>query len=152
MMPVPSRWAAAPLLALFLTGCSLLGTDEEPGTPLTPDQIDFSFLLESVEAGDRAVLLLLNRSEEPIVYDLCGTALETLTPEGWQETEATRPVETVCTADLKVLAAGRAVQYAWGPFREALPPGDYRFATDVRGRSESMPLPIVTTEFRVPAR
>jgi hypothetical protein len=80
----------------------------------------------SAAAGDSVELTLDNGTAGPIGYNLCTSALERQTADGWQVV----PVDITCTMELRGLEPGREAS-----FRTALPtaltPGQYRYVTNI---------------------
>ena len=144
------RAGLALVLAVLLAGCSLFDAAEETEPTFSTEQIQFSYLLTSAEAGDSATMQLVNGSTTSINYNLCHTDLQVLVEEAWQRVATARPEDTICMDHQIVLAAGTGTMYVWGPFRAALAPGRYRFVTTIEHRSVRTEIP--SNEFLVPDR
>ena len=70
-------------------------------------------------------LVLTNRSEEPVGYNLCPSALERRSGAGWEPVPSNR----ICTMELRTLKPGERIEYAIR--LPATAAGEYRYRTHV---------------------
>lgn len=106
-------------LIVALAGC---GPALQSGGPVE----NVSLSAAPTAARDSIVLTLRNQSSQRVGYNLCTTAVEQRTTDGWQNL----PTDRVCTMELRTLEPGSDAT-----FTTTLPAGagngDYRFVTGV---------------------
>lgn len=112
------------IVSLILAGCSQLPT--EPGR--TGDVVQGgSIELQAERTSPATILLTLrNDSGSTIGYNLCTTSMERRSGNSWNVV----PSDGACTMELRTLGSGNSATYT----REipgGLPPGEYRFVTQV---------------------
>jgi hypothetical protein len=128
------------LLAPILLSCSA-------PIPATPAAAAAAVRL-TVEPHDEDspgyLLTLENLSRRPLGYNLCASALERQTDEGW----VTVPPAAVCTMELRALAPGGTdslIHYRAQP----LEPGIYRFTTTIERPLGDKPAALSTESFAI---
>lgn len=142
------RTAVILLLLLAANACQLAG-------PLAPsgsrDDGGASDRVLSTErstyvAGTQAVILLTNRFEYSVGYNLCFSVLERRVNGQWITAESQR--ERVCTAELRLLAPGKTDSYTFR-LDPGLPAGEYRFRTTLENMSSGARAAVVSNSFTV---
>lgn len=134
---------AIPVLStiLFLVGCA---PGNAPGEPTGTAELRVD--PESVEPGGEVLLTLVNRSDDPMGYNLCVAVLERREGGEWVEWPE-RPTE-VCTMELRILDPEES-----GSFRHTLPgrvpAGEYRFRTGVEAPLGEDRVEVASEIFRV---
>jgi hypothetical protein len=114
-----------PLLAfsLLLVGCQVFGADYS-----TSSDPDASMLRAEVASRANLVTLtLVNDTDEPLGYNLCGPRLVSLDTERDYYDPA-----VACLAVLLVLPPGETASHSFGYDASWLPPGRYRVETTVQ--------------------
>ena len=121
-----TRFVLAAAAILLVTACtSPLGTPrdrvalEDRVAALIPTK-------ESFISGERAEVVLLNRSEEHVGYGACEPRLERRTRSGWA---LIGPKNVICIAIMYVLPPGGSTEFAMETSN--LEAGTYRFRMEV---------------------
>ena len=111
------------IACLILAACTQLPT--EPQTAEAREESPLQLHAQRT-AESTIVLTLRNESPATVGYNLCSSTLERRTGGSWK----TVPEEIVCTRELRTLAQGASATFD-RHVRPALPPGEYRFVTQV---------------------
>jgi hypothetical protein len=136
------RYCLALALLLF-SGCSLL--DEN-----APSDIDFEVERAAYEAGDAVELVLLNRTEGEVGYNLSCSALERRVGMKWINAYAGSEDGRICLTYLQLLAADTAALYDY-PLESWFPSGRYRFKTSVEDTRTGERYALTSPTFKIAA-
>lgn len=120
-----------PLTALLALGCSSSATDPAPDdrrdAPLHgADGIVWEAQRSTYRRGDTATIVLRNRTDQQLGYNLCFSARELRTGASWTRFSPLR----ICTMELRILAPG-AETFLKEPITAEWQPGEYRMVTSV---------------------
>jgi hypothetical protein len=99
-----------------------------------------------VRAGDEVILTLVNRSGDPVGYNLCVAVLDERRADEWVE-RPERPTE-FCTMELRVLPPEESATYRHTVPAE-LPSGEYRFRTGVESPLGEGRVEVGSSPFRI---
>jgi hypothetical protein len=120
---IERRWILVGLL-ITCTGC-----DEVVGLGL---DVRFEVQETSYARGDAIRATLANHSPDPVIYNLCGTALDRWNGSDWAELDPSLPsASNVCAAVAYGLVPGQIVLYT-DQLPADIAPGSYRLRTSVR--------------------
>lgn len=122
-------------LVALAAGCR---TAPPPGLSFTTDEASYV-------PGDEAQLQLVNGTDQTLGYNLCFSDLQRQAGGEWQ---IVADPETACTTIQRGLAPGDSATFAKTIMPE-VPPGTYRYRTDVEFQDDERQEEAVTDAFRV---
>lgn len=131
------------LVLLLFSGCGLL--DEN-----VPSDIDFDLARAAYKAGDAAELVLLNRTDGEVGYNLSCSALERRAGIKWVNAYAGSDDERICLTYLALLAADTAALYDY-PLESWFPSGNYRFKTEIENMDTGERFTLTSPVFKIAA-
>jgi len=116
------RYAVTATVLVLAAGCAPPAAAPPNGAGGAP--LELNVQPQPARPGQEVELTLVNRSAQPVGYNLCPSVLQRQVGGQWQA--STMAFTEVCTMELRVLEPG-----ARGSFRHPLPsglePGTYRF-------------------------
>jgi hypothetical protein len=112
----------------------------EPEGMLTTDR-------NSYRAGQTATLRLHNLLDHDIGYNLCFSTLEQNVNGAWVDS----PIQDdrICTAELRILPPGETATFDGATIPSDLPPGEYRFRTQIENMNDGSTMQVRSNSFTV---
>lgn len=128
-----------PVVLLLAAAC---GPPASRGS--APEDVRLEVEPGTAAAGDSVTLVLTNGSSAAVGYNLCTSALERRTDDGWEAV----PSDRICTMELRTLPAGGEARYSLA-VEPGLTAGDYRYRTDVERLDTGARESIASGAFRI---
>ena len=123
MMPMRTIPLLGCLLLLVACGPSIQGEGEGDAVSLRAEP-------STAAPGDTVELILANRSDATLGYNLCSSGMERRTGTNW----APVPSDRMCTMELRMLPPGESARFPIG-LDSDLSAGEYRFVTTVHDQA-----------------